>query len=260
MYAYFKHGREPLSSYTHFWGAAAGVLGILALLLRAHQAGAGGMALAGALVFGVSLVALYAASSLYHYALCGPKPLLRLRKLDHAMIYVLIAGSYTPFCLRYMNRQMLPLFLAAIWGAALAGILLGVKWGVFSQVLYVGLGLLGFPIFTMGGGLSYLVQPSFGFLLGLIPSAFVIGKLAKRPLTFWGTALAMLAGLAVLYAIGVPYMALIANAYLGKGLTFWQVIKNGMLIYLPGDLLKIALGSFLCVAITRRLPQVFAAA
>lgn len=95
---------------------------------------------------------------------------------------------------------------------------------------------------------------------GADPSAFVIGKLAKRPLTFWGTALAMLAGLAVLYAIGVPYMALIANAYLGKGLTFWQVIKNGMLIYLPGDLLKIALGSFLCVAITRRLPQVFAAA
>ena len=110
------------------------------------------------------------------------------------------------------------------------------------------------------GGFSYVLQPTFGFLLGLIPSAFVIGKLAKRPLTFWGTALAMLVGLAVLYAIGVPYMALIANAYLGKGLTFWQVIKNGMLIYLPGDLLKIALGSFLCVAITRRLPQVFAAA
>ena len=63
-----------------------------------------------------------------------------------------------------------------------------------------------------------------------------------------------------LVVFGVPYMALIANAYLGKGLTFWQVIKNGMLIYLPGDLLKIALGSFLCVAITRRLPQVFAAA
>ena len=106
---------------------------------------------------------------------------------------------------------------------------------------------------------SYVLQPTFGFLLGLIPSAFVIGKLAKRPLTFWRTALAMLAGLAVLYAVGVPYLALIANAYLGKGLTFWQVLKNGMLIYLPGDLLKIAFGSFLCVAITRRLPQLFAA-
>ena len=121
--------------------------------------------------------------------------------------------------------------------------------------MYVLIGLVGVPIFAMGGGFSYVLQPTFGFLLGLIPSAFVIGKLAKRPLTFWRTALAMLAGLAVLYAVGVPYLALIANAYLGKGLTFWQVLKNGMLIYLPGDLLKIAFGSFLCVAITRRLPH-----
>ena len=142
----------------------------------------------------------------------------------------------------------------------MAGILLGAGYGALSQGVYVLIGLVGVPIFALGGGLSYVLQPTFGFLLGLIPSAFVIGKLAKRPLTFRGTALAMLAGLAVLYAIGVPYMALIANAYLGKGLTFWQVIKNGMLIYLPGDLLKIALGSFLCVAISKRLPQLFAAA
>ena len=143
---------------------------------------------------------------------------------------------------------------------AMAGCLLGSGCGALSQLIYVALGLLGLPVFTAGGGFSYVLHPTFGFLLGLIPCAFVIGKLAKRPLTFWRTALSMLAGLVVLYAIGVPYMALIANAYLGKGLTFWQVIKNGMLIYLPGDLLKIALGSFLCVAITRRLPQVFAAA
>ena len=58
-----------------------------------------------------------------------------------------------------------------------------------------------------------------------------------------------------LYAIGVPYMALIANAYLGKGLTFWQVLKNGMLIYLPGDMLKIAAGSALSCAVTRRVPN-----
>ena len=92
------------------------------------------------------------------------------------------------------------------------------------------------------------------------PGERILAVATAGTLSVTQTALAMLAGLAVLYAIGVPYMALIANAYLGKGLTFWQVIKNGMLIYLPGDLLKIALGSFLCVAITRRLPQVFAAA
>ena len=142
---------------------------------------------------------------------------------------------------------------------AMAGVLLGRRYGALSQAVYVLLGLVGVPIFAQGGGFSYVLQPTFGFLLGLIPSAFVIGKLAKRPLTFWRTALAMLAGLAVLYAVGVPYLALIANAYLGKGLTFWQVLKNGMLIYLPGDLLKIAFGSFLCVAIARRLPQLFAA-
>lgn len=138
---------------------------------------------------------------------------------------------------------------------AMAGTLLGKKYGALSQAVYVLLGLIGVPIFALGGGFSYVFQPTFGFLLGLIPSAWVIGSLARRPLTFWRSVTAMLAGLAVLYAIGVPYMALIANAYLGKGLTFWQVLKNGMLIYLPGDMLKIAAGSALSCAVTRRIPN-----
>ena len=138
---------------------------------------------------------------------------------------------------------------------AMAGTLLGKKYGALSQAVYVLLGLVGVPIFALGGGFSYIFQPTFGFLLGLIPSAWVIGSLARRPLTFWRSVVAMLAGLAVLYAIGVPYMALIANAYLGKGLTFWQVLKNGMLIYLPGDMLKIAAGSALSCAVTRRVPN-----
>ena len=138
---------------------------------------------------------------------------------------------------------------------AMAGTLLGKKYGALSQAVYVLLGLVGVPIFALGGGFSYIFQPTFGFLLGLIPTAWVIGSIAKRPLTFWRSVIAMLAGLAVLYAIGVPYMALIANGYLGKGLTFWQVLKNGMLIYLPGDLLKIAAGSALSRAVTRRVPN-----
>ena len=120
-----------------------------------------------------------------------------------------------PFALAAISLQFL--------FTAMAGILLGAGYGALSQLVYVLIGLVGVPIFALGGGFSYVLQPTFGFLLGLIPSAFVIGKLAKRPLTFW------------------------------------QVLKNGMLIYLPGDLLKIAFGSFLCVAITRRLPQLFAA-
>ena len=153
----------------------------------------------------------------------------------------------------------IPFPLAAItlqfFFTAMAGVLLGRKYGALSQAVYVLLGLIGVPIFALGGGLGYVLQPTFGFLLGLIPCAWVIGTLAKRPLCFWRTALAMLAGLGVLYAIGVPYMALIANGYLGKGLTFWQVMRSGMLIYLPGDMLKIVLGSLLCVMIERRLPK-----
>ena len=153
----------------------------------------------------------------------------------------------------------IPFPLAAItlqfFFTAMAGTLLGKKYGALSQAVYVLLGLVGVPIFALGGGFSYIFQPTFGFLLGLIPAAWVIGSIAKRPLTFWRSVIAMLAGLAVLYAIGVPYMALIANGYLGKGLTFWQVLKNGMLIYLPGDLLKIAAGSALSCAVTRRIPD-----
>ena len=148
----------------------------------------------------------------------------------------------------------IPFPLAAItmqsFFTAMAAILLGRKYGALSQGVYVLIGLVGIPIFALGGGFSYVFQPTFGFLLGLIPAAWVIGALCRRPLTFWRTALAILTGYGVLYAIGVPYMALI-----GKGLTFWQVIRGGMLLYLPGDMLKVVVASLLCVTIERRLPK-----
>ena len=136
--------------------------------------------------------------------------------------------------------------------SALAGILLGVKWGVFSQVLYVGLGLLGFPIFTMGGGLSYLVQPSFGFLLGLIPSTAVIGALThrhtERPRLFLGCLLGDL----VLYLFGVPYMYMILHLYTGSETT-WVAMWASMLVYVPGDLIKLAVLTAAGPVLQRRL-------
>ena len=65
---------------------------------------------------------------------------------------------------------------------AFAGVLLGWKWGAVSQLLYVAIGLLGLPVFTQGGGIGYVLQPSFGFLLGLIPAAAVIGALLDHDL------------------------------------------------------------------------------
>lgn len=145
-------------------------------------------------------------------------------------------------------------FTLQFFVTALAGLLLGPKYGALSQIVYVVLGLVGLPIFTMGGGPGYLFQPSFGFLLGLIPAAWVIGRLAGGSGRAWRVCLASLAGLAVLYLVGLPYMYLIFNLYLGKGMSFVTVAEVGMLVYLPGDAVKILFISLLVGSLKRALP------
>lgn len=138
---------------------------------------------------------------------------------------------------------------------ALAGILLGPKWGALSQAVYVILGLAGLPVFTHGGGPGYFFQPSFGFLLGLVPSAWIVGTLAgdgKRPLR---TALAVVAGDAALYLVGIPYMYLIFNAYLGWDISLLTVLQTGMLVYLPGDALKVTAAAYLSRSLAHAIPQ-----
>lgn len=137
---------------------------------------------------------------------------------------------------------------------AMAGCLLGPVWSPVSQAVYVALGLIGLPIFTQGGGLTYLLQPTCGFLIGLIPAAWVIGLLTvHRPPHPVRTALACLAGLAVLYAVGLPYMAVILNQYMGKAMGFSAILWAGMLPFLPGDMLKIAVTAALAPLLQKRL-------
>ena len=137
---------------------------------------------------------------------------------------------------------------------ALAGVLLGAKWGALSQGAYVVLGLAGLPIFTLGGGLGYVLQPSFGFLLGLIPTAVLIGVLTRgRGTDPLRVAVACLAGLGVLYLAAVPYMYLILNLYLGREMPLWDVVRTGMLLYLPGDGVKIAVTCLVSRPLVRAL-------
>ena len=136
---------------------------------------------------------------------------------------------------------------------AMAGVLLGRRYGALSQAVYVLLGLVGVPIFAQGGGFSYVLHPTFGFLLGLIPAAWVIGRLARSTCSFWRIALAALSGLAVLYAVGLPYMAMILNGYMGKGMDLSAILWAGMLPFLPGDALKILVTALLTPPIRRAL-------
>ncbi len=142
-------------------------------------------------------------------------------------------------------------FTLQFFFTALAGVLLGAKLGALSQLVYVVLGLIGLPIFTQGGGFTYIFNPTFGFLIGLIAAAYVIGKLSEKQTSLWRIALACLAGLFVLYLIGLPYMHIILTVYLGKVMTVMDSIRVGMLMFLPGDFAKIAV---ICLVSKKLIP------
>lgn len=130
---------------------------------------------------------------------------------------------------------------------ALAGIVLGPYLGALSQLIYVLLGIAGVPLFTTGGGLSYLFHPTFGYLIGFILAPIVIGKVsesAKAPafLRIFG---GCLLGILVIYAVGVPYLYIILRYVNHTGITFLNALVIGFLVFLPGDLVKSALVALL---------------
>ena len=172
------------------------------------------------------------------------------RKLVYTALLAVLtaAGAFLRIPLGFSSITLQFLF------TAMAGVLLGAGGGALSQAVYVGLGLMGLPIFTTGGGLGYVLQPTFGFLLGLIPSAAVIGALTRRSASSGRIVLACIAGLAVLYAVGIPYMALILNGSMGKGMTPAALLWAYMVPFLPGDAVKIAVTAVLCPILRKRLP------
>ncbi len=135
----------------------------------------------------------------------------------------------------------------------MAGIVLGSKLGLASQLAYIFIGLAGIPIFTQGGGPSYVFQPSFGFLLGFAAAAFVIGKVTEhmKQLTVKGLFAAGLAGLAAIYMIGLPYLYLIVNVYLGGEMPVSAVLWSACAIFLPGDMIKI----FIAAVLSKKILQ-----
>ncbi|HOV69625.1 MAG TPA: biotin transporter BioY [Clostridia bacterium] len=132
--------------------------------------------------------------------------------------------------------------------SALAGAALGAKLGALSQILYVVLGLIGLPIFTGGGGLSYIFMPSFGFLIGFVVFAFIVGLLLERlkEKSFLKVYLVMLAGMMSMYFIGLPYMYMILNAG-EKSASLTYVITHGFLVFLPADIIKTAAAALIAI-------------
>ena len=128
MIQFFSKGREPLNSFTHFLGVLFAIFGASLLLGLTVGVNFSFITLASVLIFCLSMFLLYSASSWYHYSNGSTKVLARLRKLDHAMIYVLIAGSYTPICLKYMSGMKGIIFSLVLWLIALIGSVVKLCW------------------------------------------------------------------------------------------------------------------------------------
>lgn len=137
---------------------------------------------------------------------------------------------------------------------ALAGMILGPYWGALSQVLYVALGLAGLPIFTGGGGISYIYSPSFGFLLGFIFVPVIIGLLMRKyePKSFVVNFLIVIFGMLSCHIIGVPYMYFIIHNVMGNPITIWKALMVGCIIFIPGDIAK----ALVCTYVGQRLTPI----
>lgn len=132
----------------------------------------------------------------------------------------------------------------------LSGLILGPKLGALAQIIYIALGLLGLPIFSgFTGGLQTIMKPSFGFIIGFVFAAYIVGKIAHSGKSFSPTRiwLGSFIGTIVMYIFGLPYMFYILNYILGMGLSFNSIIKIGCLIFLPGDLFKLVIASLIAI-------------
>lgn len=148
-------------------------------------------------------------------------------------------------------------FTLQICFTCLAGLLLGSRWGVASQILYLLLGLVGLPVFAGGGGVGAFWRPTGGFLLGLLPMAWVVGKLSRREVGFWKTCLACCVGLGALYAVGLPWMHLFMKFWLRQPWSLSQTLLGGMAIFLPADAIKIALAAWLCTRLRPHMARFY---
>ena len=126
---------------------------------------------------------------------------------------------------------------------AYAGVLLGAKKAFLSQLLYIGIGLAGVPVFTKGGGIGYILQPSFGFLLGFAICALIIGLIVERMEKpgILNLLAAVFLGLLSTYIAGVLYLYFITNymAAPGQKIDLLTAIKWGVAPFFIFDIIKV---------------------
>lgn len=148
---------------------------------------------------------------------------------------------YVPFTLQFLFTM-------------LAGLLLGGRLGAISVGVYLVMGLVGLPIFTEGGGLGYLLKPTFGYLIGFCIAAYVTGKLTecREVVSLKKILAANFIGLAIVYLAGMVYYYMICNYVINTPIGLWPLFLYCFLLAVPGDIFLCFLAAFL----TKRLKPV----
>lgn len=161
-----------------------------------------------------------------------------IRKMVYASLFAALtaAGAWIAVPLPYVPVTLQTLF------TMLSGAILGPYFGALAMIVYVLLGLIGLPVFAQGqSGFGTLVGPAGGYLAGFVVGAVVIGllvRLKKKPGFLW-LCMAMAIGELVVYAFGVAQLSIVAGMSLDKAIYF------GALLFVPGDILKIAVAALI---------------
>ena len=147
MTAKLKRGitkvKDPGSALTHFIAMILAIIAAIPLLSKAGH-DSGHMHISALAIFILSMIGLYAASTIYHTLDISPKINKLLRKIDHMMIFILIAGTYTPVCMIVLGDKTGWTMLTLVWGIAIVGILINALWITcpkwFSSLIYIAMG------------------------------------------------------------------------------------------------------------------------
>lgn len=183
----FSNFREPVNSLTHLVGAIFSILALIVMVIKVSKYDINlKLGLISTITFGVSLILLYSASATYHAIISSDKTITFLRRLDHAMIFILIGGTYIPFCLLILTGNSRIIFTSAIIILTVVGILFKMLWfncpRWLSTGIYIGMGwfslliivplyqaislsgvlwlLFGGIAYTIGG-VIYAIKPKF---------------------------------------------------------------------------------------------------
>ncbi|MEH7095414.1 PAQR family membrane homeostasis protein TrhA [Neobacillus vireti] len=168
--------REPINGLTHLAGAVLSFVGLLAMVIKASMTTPTPLAISAVIIFGVSMILLYSASATYHMVIARDKVIAFLRRLDHSMIFVLIAGTYTPFCFISLNGKTGAILFSIISAVALSGVVFKMVWFAcprwISTALYIAMGWMIVFVFSP---LTGSLNPVGLFLLILGGIFYTIG-------------------------------------------------------------------------------------